>query len=193
MAGSAVQWLRDGLQFFTHASESEKLAVSAKTTGGVYVVPAFTGLGAPYWDQEVRGAMFGLTRGTDRGQVIRATLEAIAYQTRDVVDTMVKDTQLPLSALTVNGGASRNDFLMQFQADILQTPIKRAAMEETTALGAAFLAGLAVDYWADQDELRTLSKIGDEFAPLMGQEEANRIYGGWQQAIKAAQFFSHGK
>lgn len=137
--------------------------------------------------------MFGLTRGTNRGQVIRATLEAIAYQTRDVVDTMVKDTQLSLSALTVNGGASRNDFLMQFQADILQTPIKRAAMEETTALGAAFLAGLAVDYWADQDELRTLSKIGDEFAPLMGQEEADRIYGGWQQAIKAAQFFSHGK
>ena len=193
VAGSAVQWLRDGLQFFQHASESEQMAVAAKTTGGVYVVPAFTGLGAPYWDQEVRGAMFGLTRGTDRGQVIRATLEAIAYQTRDVVDTMVKDTQLPLAALTVNGGASRNDFLMQFQADILQVPIKRAAMEETTALGAAFLAGLAVDFWEDQDELRKLSKIGDEFAPLMSKEEADRIYGGWQQAIKAAQFFSHGK
>ena len=193
VAGSAVQWLRDGLKFFKHASESEQMAVAAKTTGGVYVVPAFTGLGAPYWDQEVRGAMFGLTRGTDRGAIIRATLEAIAYQTRDVVDTMVKDTQLPLSALTVNGGASRNDFLMQFQADILQVPIKRAAMEETTALGAAFLAGLAVDFWEDQDELRKLSKIGDEFAPLMSKEEADRIYGGWQQAIKAAQFFSHGK
>ena len=193
VAGSAVQWLRDGLRFFKHAGESEEMAVAAKTTGGVYVVPAFTGLGAPYWDQEVRGAMFGLTRGTDRGQVIRATLEAIAYQTRDVVDTMVKDTQLPLSALTVNGGASRNDFLMQFQADILQVPIKRAAMEETTALGAAFLAGLAVDFWEDQDELRKLSKIGDEFAPLMDKQEADRLYGGWQQAIKAAQFFSHGK
>ena len=106
---------------------------------------------------------------------------------------MVKDTQLPLSALTVNGGASRNDFLMQFQADILQTPIKRAAMEETTALGAAFLAGLAVDYWADQDELRKLSKIGDEFAPLMDRDAADRIYAGWQRAIQAAQFFSHGK
>ena len=152
VAGSAVQWLRDGLKMFQKASESEQMAVDAKTTGGVYVVPAFTGLGAPYWDQEVRGAMFGLTRGTERGHIIRATLEAIAYQTKDVVDTMVKDTQLPLTALTVNGGASRNNFMMQFQADILQTPIKRAAMEETTALGAAFLAGLAVDFWEDQDE-----------------------------------------
>ena len=143
VAGSAVQWLRDGLKMFDKASESEQMAVDAKTTGGVYVVPAFTGLGAPYWDQEVRGAMFGLTRGTERGHIIRATLEAIAYQTKDVVDTMVKDTQLPLTALTVNGGASRNNFMMQFQADILQTPIRRAAMEETTALGAAFLAGLA--------------------------------------------------
>lgn len=193
VAGSAVQWLRDGLQLFQHASESEKMALAAKSTGGVYVVPAFTGLGAPYWDQEVRGAMFGLTRGSNRNHIVRATLESIAYQTRDVVDTMVKDTKLPLTALTVNGGASRNDFLMQFQADILQTPIKRAAMEETTALGAAFLAGLAVDFWADQDELRHLSKIGDEFQPVMEKETADRIYAGWEQAIKAAQFFSHGK
>lgn len=192
VAGSAVQWLRDGLRFFKHASESEKLAVAAKSTGGVYVVPAFTGLGAPYWDQEVRGAMFGLTRGTNREQIIRATLEAIAYQTRDVVDTMVKDTHLPLSALTVNGGASRNNFLMQFQADILQTPIKRAAMEETTALGAAFLAGLAVDFWSDTDELRKLSKIGDQFQPLMDKKQAAQLYAGWQQAIRAAQYFSHG-
>lgn len=192
VAGSAVQWLRDGLRFFKHASESEKLAVAAKSTGGVYVVPAFTGLGAPYWDQEVRGAMFGLTRGTNREQIIRATLEAIAYQTRDVVDTMVKDTHLPLSALTVNGGASRNNFLMQFQADILQTPIKRAAMEETTALGAAFLAGLAVDFWSNTDELRKLSKIGDQFQPLMNKKQAAQLYAGWQQAIRAAQYFSHG-
>lgn len=192
VAGSAVQWLRDGLRFFKHASESEKLAVAAKSTGGVYVVPAFTGLGAPYWDQEVRGAMFGLTRGTNREQIIRATLEAIAYQTRDVVDTMVKDTHLPLSALTVNGGASRNNFLMQFQADILQTPIKRAAMEETTALGAAFLAGLAVDFWSNTDELRKLSKIGDQFQPLMDKKQATQLYAGWQQAIRAAQYFSHG-
>lgn len=193
VAGSAVQWLRDGLQFFKHAGESEQMALDAKTTGGVYVVPAFTGLGAPYWDQEVRGAMFGLTRGSSRDQVIRATLESIAYQTRDVVDTMVKDTKLPLTALTVNGGASKNNFLMQFQADILQTPIKRAAMEETTALGAAFLAGLAVDFWSDQDELRKLSKIGDEFQPQMSVAKAEQIYAGWKQAIRAAQYFSHNK
>ena len=191
VAGSAVQWLRDGLQLFEHASESEAMAVKAESTGGVYVVPAFTGLGAPYWDQEVRGAMFGLTRGTNRGHIVRATLESIAFQTRDVVDTMVKDTGLPLTALTVNGGASRNDFMMQFQADILQTPIKRAAMEETTALGAAFLAGLAVDFWSDQDELRKLSKIGDEFQPRMASDQAQELYAGWQRAIKAAQLFSH--
>ncbi|VTZ93801.1 glycerol kinase GlpK [Limosilactobacillus reuteri] len=189
VAGSAVQWLRDGLKMFNKASESEQMAVDAKTTGGVYVVPAFTGLGAPYWDQEVRGAMFGLTRGTERGHIIRATLEAIAYQTKDVVDTMVKDTQLPLTALTVNGGASRNNFMMQFQADILQTPIKRAAMEETTALGAAFLAGLAVDFWEDQDELRKLSRIGDQFDPQMDPQEAANLYRGWQRAIAAAQFY----
>lgn len=193
VAGSAVQWLRDGLKMFDKASESEQMAVNAKTTGGVYVVPAFTGLGAPYWDQEVRGAMFGLTRGTDRGNIIRATLEAIAYQTKDVVDTMVKDTQLPLQALTVNGGASRNNFMMQFQADILQTPIKRAAMEETTALGAAFLAGLAVDFWEDQDELRKLSKIGDEFDPQMDEKVAADLYRGWQRAIAAAQFYGKDK
>lgn len=193
VAGSAVQWLRDGLQLFEHASESEQMAVAAELTGGVYVVPSFTGLGAPYWDQEVRGAIFGLTRGTNQKHLVRATLESIALQTRDVVDTMVQDTGLPLTALTVNGGASRNDFLMQFQADILQTPIKRAAMEETTALGAAFLAGLAVDFWNDQDELRRLSKIGDQFQPAMKPEQANQIYAGWQQAIKATQFFSHGK
>ncbi len=189
VAGSAVQWLRDGLKMFNKASESEQMAVDAKTTGGVYVVPAFTGLGAPYWDQEVRGAMFGLTRGTERGHIIRATLEAIAYQTKDVIDTMVKDTQLPLTALTVNGGASRNNFMMQFQADILQTPIKRAAMEETTALGAAFLAGLAVDFWEDQDELRKLSRIGDQFTPQMDPQEAADLYRGWQRAIAAAQFY----
>ncbi len=189
VAGSAVQWLRDGLKMFDKASESEQMAVDAKTTGGVYVVPAFTGLGAPYWDQEVRGAMFGLTRGTERGHIIRATLEAIAYQTKDVVDTMVKDTQLPLTALTVNGGASRNNFMMQFQADILQTPIKRAAMEETTALGAAFLAGLAVDFWEDQDELRKLSQIGDQFDPQMDPQMAADLYRGWQRAIAAAQFY----
>lgn len=192
VAGSAVQWLRDGLKLFNHASESESLATSVQSTGGVYVVPSFTGLGAPYWDQDVRGAIFGLTRGSGKAAITRATLESIAYQTRDVVDTMVKDTGLPLTALTVNGGASRNDFLMQFQADVLQTEIKRAAMEETTALGAVFLAGLAVGYWNDLDELRALSKIGKQFKPRMKKDQADSIYRGWQQAVKSAQFFSHG-
>ncbi len=191
VAGSAVQWLRDGLQMIEHASESEKLAVAAESTKGVYVVPSFTGLGAPYWDQEVRGAMFGLTRGTAKNQIIRATLESIAFQTRDVVDTMVADTGLPLRALTVNGGASRNNFLMQFQADILHTPIQRAEIEETTALGAAFLAGLAVDFWHDQDELKHLSALGAEFQPKMSETKCATIYDGWQRAIKATQAFSH--
>lgn len=190
VAGSAVQWLRDGLQFFKSASDSEKLAVDAQTTGGVYVVPAFTGLGAPYWDQEVRGAMFGLTRGTNRQHITRATLEAIAYQTKDVVDTMVADTHLPLKMLAVDGGASRNNFMMQFQADILQTPIVRAQIEETTALGAAYLAGLAVDFWADQDELKQLSKLGTKFTPKMSDDRAHQLYQGWQRAIQAAQLFS---
>lgn len=191
VAGSAVQWLRDGLKFFKSAGESEQMAVDAKTTGGVYVVPAFTGLGAPYWDQEVRGAMFGLTRGSSREHIIRATLEAIAYQTKDVVDTMVADTGLPLTMLAVDGGASRNNFMMQFQADILQTPIVRAQIEETTALGASFLAGLAVDFWEDQAELKKLSKLGTQFTPTMPAKRAASLYQGWQQAIHAAQYFSH--
>lgn len=191
VAGSAVQWLRDGLKMVQHASDTEKLALTAQTTNGVYVVPSFTGLGAPYWDQEVRGTMFGLTRGTTKNQIIRATLESIAFQTRDVVDTMVKDTGLKLRALTVNGGASQNSFLMQFQADILQTPILRAQIEETTALGAAFLAGLAVDFWHDQDELLKLSSSSDEFNPKMEPARCEQIYAGWRQAIRATQYFSH--
>ncbi len=191
VAGSAVQWLRDGLKFFKSAGESEQMAVDAKTTGGVYVVPAFTGLGAPYWDQEVRGAMFGLTRGSSREHIIRATIEAIAYQTKDVVDTMVADTGLPLTMLAVDGGASRNNFMMQFQADILQTPIVRAQIEATTALGASFLAGLAVDFWEDQAELKKLSKLGTLFTPTMPAKRAASLYQGWQQAIHAAQYFSH--
>lgn len=190
VAGSAIQWLRDGLKFFKHASESEEMAVQAQSTGGVYVVPSFTGLGAPYWDQDVRGAIFGLTRGSDKKAITRATLESIAYQTKDVIDTMRKDTGLELSKLTVNGGASRNDFLMQFQADILQTRIERAKMEETTALGAAFLAGLAVDFWDKQADLKNCSPIGSEFRPQMAAADAKRYYQGWQKAIEATCFFS---
>lgn len=155
------RWVR----LFADAKESEALAKQAPSANGIYVVPAFTGLGAPYWDQNVRGAMFGLTRGTNRAQITRATIEAIAFQTRDVVDTMVQETQLPLQKLAVDGGASRNNLLLQFQADILQTPIVRAAVEETTALGAAFLAGLAVGYWDDLAQLAQLSHAGQQYTP----------------------------
>ena len=189
VAGSAIQWLRDGMRFFEHASESEKMAVDAKTTGNVYVVPAFTGLGAPYWNQETRGAVFGLTRGTTREQFVRATVEAIAYQTRDVVDTMSAETGLDLQSLSVDGGAANNDFLMQFQADILNTPIKRAAINETTALGAAYLAGLAVGFWPDMDTIRKMHESRDEFVPKMDEDKRAHCYRGWQAAIKATQAF----
>ncbi|MFC6261428.1 glycerol kinase GlpK [Levilactobacillus fujinensis] len=189
VAGSAVQWLRDGMRFFEHASESEKMAVDAQTTGDVYVVPAFTGLGAPYWNQETRGAVFGLTRGTTREQFVRATVEAIAYQTRDVVDTMTKETGLDLQSLSVDGGAANNNFLMQFQADILNTPIKRAAINETTALGAAYLAGLAVGFWPDMATIRQMHESRDEFIPQMDELKRQHCYAGWQAAIKATQAF----
>ncbi len=189
VAGSAVQWLRDGMRFFEHASESEKMAVDAKTTGNVYVVPAFTGLGAPYWNQETRGAVFGLTRGTTREQFVRATVEAIAYQTRDVVDTMTNETGLDIQSLSVDGGAANNNFLMQFQADILNTPIKRAAINETTALGAAYLAGLAVGFWPDMDAIRKMHALRDEFTPQMAADRREKCYAGWQAAIKATQAF----
>ena len=189
VAGSAVQWLRDGMRFFEHAGESEKMAVDAKTTGNVYVVPAFTGLGAPYWNQETRGAVFGLTRGTTREQFVRATVEAIAYQTRDVVDTMTNETGLDIQSLSVDGGAANNNFLMQFQADILDTPIKRAAINETTALGAAYLAGLAVGFWPDMDAIRQMHALRDEFTPHMAADKREKCYKGWQAAIKATQAF----
>ncbi len=189
VAGSAVQWLRDGMRLFKHASESEQMAVDAKTTNDVYVVPAFTGLGAPYWDQDVRGAVFGLTRGTTREQFIRATLEAIAYQTRDVVDTMTSDTGMAIQTLSVDGGAANNDFLMQFQADILNTHIQRAAIAETTALGAAYLAGLAVGFWKDMAEIKQLHQLGEGFDPKFDDAKRETCYSGWQAAVKATQLF----
>ncbi|GKT02655.1 glycerol kinase GlpK [Furfurilactobacillus entadae] len=189
VAGSAIQWLRDGMKLVENAGDSQKMAESAPEDDHVYVVPAFTGLGAPYWDQDLRGAVFGLTRGTTREQFVRATLQAIAYQTRDVVDTMVADTGLSINTLHVDGGAAQNDYLMQFQADILNTTIKRAKINETTALGAAFLAGLAVGFWANQDELRALYASGEQFTPRMAPARRDHLYAGWQTAIKAAQAF----
>lgn len=190
VAGSALQWLRDKMHLLETAPESEEAAYHSKSENEVYVVPAFTGLGAPYWDSNARGAVFGLTRGTTDDDFIKATLQSLAYQTRDVVDTMEKDTGINIPTLRVDGGAAKNNYLLQFQADILQTPVERAANLETTALGAAFLAGLATGYWRDTDELRELFAIGDRFTPVMAKEQADHLYHGWQKAVEATRVFS---
>lgn len=189
VAGSAIQWLRDGLRMIETSPESEEVA--AKATGGndVYVVPAFTGLGAPYWDSDVRGAVFGLTRGTTKEDFVRATLQAVAYQSRDVLETMRKDSGIDIPLLKVDGGAAKNNLLMQFQADILNTQVQRAANLETTALGAAYLAGLAVGFWKDLDELKEMQKEGEIFTPQMADDEREELYENWQAAVAATQTF----
>ncbi|KAB1954867.1 glycerol kinase GlpK [Lactiplantibacillus plantarum] len=191
VAGSAIQWLRDGIRLVENAPDSERAARESHNENEVYVVPAFTGLGAPYWDSEARGSVFGLTRGTTREDFIKATLQALAYQTRDVVETMKKDSGIEIPVLKVDGGAARNDWLMQFQADILDTQIMRAANLETTALGAAFLAGLSVGYWQDLEELKASYKSGTSFDSEMGPAERTNLYEGWQAAVKATQVFKH--
>jgi len=153
VAGSAIQWLRDGLRMFKEAKDSEAYAARVSSTDGVYMVPAFVGLGTPYWDSDVRGAVFGLTRGTSKEHFIRATLESLAYQTKDVLSAMEQDSGIALKTLRVDGGAVQNNFLMQFQSDILNVPVERPIVSETTALGAAYLAGLAVGYWGSQEEI----------------------------------------
>ncbi|WP_283678751.1 glycerol kinase GlpK [Lentilactobacillus sp. Marseille-Q4993] len=185
VAGSAIQWLRDGMQMIKNSPESEQLANDAKDSEGVYVVPAFTGLGAPYWDQEARGAVFGLTRGTTKAQFVRATLESLAYQTRDVVDTMAKETGIELKTLAVDGGAANNNYLMQFQSDILNTPIRRASIAETTALGVSYLAGMAVGFWENVDEIRKNVIPGSNFEPSMNKDKRENLYSGWQKAVGA--------
>lgn len=189
VAGSAIQWLRDGLRMIETSPESEEVA--AKATGGndVYVVPAFTGLGAPYWDSDARGAVFGLTRGTTKEDFVRATLQAVAYQSRDVLETMRKDSGIDIPLLKVDGGAAKNNLLMQFQADILNTQVQRAANLETTALGAAYLAGLAVGFWKDLDELKEMQKEGEIFTPQMADDEREELYENWQAAVAATQTF----
>jgi glycerol kinase len=189
VAGSAIQWLRDGLRMIETSPESEEIA--AKATGGndVYVVPAFTGLGAPYWDSDARGAVFGLTRGTTKEDFVRATLQAVAYQSRDVLETMKKDSGIDIPLLKVDGGAAKNNLLMQFQADILNTQVQRAANLETTALGAAYLAGLAVGFWKDLDELKAMQKEGEIFTPQMAEDEREELYENWQAAVAATQVF----
>ncbi|RAU99516.1 glycerol kinase GlpK [Paenibacillus sp. YN15] len=189
VAGSAVQWLRDGLRMFKRSGDSEAYARRVGSTEGVYVVPAFVGLGTPYWDSEVRGAVFGLTRGTAKEHFIRAVLESLAYQTRDVLDAMEADSGIRLSALRVDGGAVENRFLMQFQSDMLGAPVERSAVRETTALGAAFLAGLAVGFWSGREELARLWAVREVYEPVMEPTRREELYAGWQKAVRAAMAF----
>ncbi|MER2126483.1 glycerol kinase GlpK [Solibacillus sp. FSL H8-0523] len=189
VAGSAIQWLRDGLRMFRKSSESEAYASRVDDADGVYVVPAFVGLGTPYWDSEVRGAVFGLTRGTSKEHFIRATLESLAYQTRDVLTAMESDSNIDLKTLRVDGGAVMNDFLMQFQSDILHVPVERPAVNETTALGAAYLAGLAVGFWENLEEVQKHWQLDRKFEPKMDEEKREQLFEGWKKAVKAAQVF----
>ncbi|KLU59261.1 glycerol kinase [Peptococcaceae bacterium CEB3] len=183
VAGAALQWLRDGLGILESAAESESMASEVADSGGVYFVPAFVGLGAPYWDMDARGAILGLTRGTGRAQIIRAALESLAYQTRDVLKAMEEDAGMKLKALRVDGGASANDFLMQFQADILGTRVERPAVTETTALGAAYLAGLAVGFWGGKEELEKNWLLQQSFQPDMPETVRSSLYEGWLEAV----------
>jgi glycerol kinase len=189
VAGSAVKWLRDTVEMFAHANETEDFANGIASSDGVYVVPAFVGLGTPYWDSEARGAIFGLTRGSGKAQIIRATLESIAYQTKDVLTVMEKDSGIQLRSLRVDGGAVRNNFLMQFQSDMLGVKVDRPVVQETTALGAAYLAGLAVGFWKSRDDIRNNWQLERQFKPNMQKNEQRRLYRGWQLAVKATRVF----
>lgn len=189
VAGSAIQWLRDGLRMFNDAKETETYAKKVDSTDGVYVVPAFVGLGTPYWDSDVRGAVFGLTRGTTKEHFIRATLESLAYQTKDVLSAMEADSGIELKTLRVDGGAVKNNFLMEFQGDLLNVPVERPTISETTALGAAYLAGLAVGYWESQEEIAQQWVIDKKFEPSMEQDIRDNLYQGWKKAVKAAMAF----
>lgn len=190
VAGSAVQWLRDELNMFKDSAETEQLAYDSTSEDEVYIVPAFTGLGAPYWNSSARGSAFGLTRGTSKADFVKATLQSIAYQVRDVVDTMTLDSGIDIKLLKVDGGAAMNKYLMQFQSDITGIDIARAKDLETTALGAAYLAGLAVGYWKDQDELQRLVGVGETFTAKMDEEKKEKLYRGWKQAVKATEVFA---
>lgn len=186
VAGAAIQWLRDELMIIHDAADSEYFANKVKDTNGVYVVPAFTGLGAPYWDMYARGVIVGLTRGAGRNHIIRATLESIAYQTKDVINAMMEDSGINLTLLKVDGGATANNFLMQFQSDILNVNIERPEVTETTALGAAYLAGLTVGFWKSKGEIIQNWNINKKFKPSMSENERNNLYNGWKQAVERA-------
>lgn len=189
VSGSAIQWLRDGLRMLRDTNDSEVYARRVESTDGVYVVPAFVGLGSPYWDSEVRGAIFGLTRGTSKEHFVRATLEALAYQTKDILTAMEQDAGMTVSKMRVDGGAVSNGFLMDFQSDILDLPVERPAVRETTALGAAFLAGLAVGYWTDREEISRTWRLDRRFEPTLEEDVRESLYEGWKRAVKAAMAF----
>ncbi|MEZ9071025.1 glycerol kinase GlpK [Vibrio splendidus] len=190
MGGASIQWLRDEMKLLAGAEDSEYFATKVDSSNGVYVVPAFTGLGAPYWDAYARGTIVGLTRGVNSNHIIRATLEGIAYQTRDVLDAMQADSGIKLAKLRVDGGAVANNFLMQFQSDVLDTEVHRPEVTEVTALGAAYLAGLAVGFWDSIDELQDKAVLDRTFMPHHDEEKRNRRYKGWKRAIKCAQVWS---
>ena len=183
VAGAAIQWLRDEMKIIHDSADSEYFASKVADTKGVYVVPAFTGLGAPYWDMYARGAIMGLTRGAGRNHIIRATLESIAYQTKDIIEAMIDDSGINLTVLKVDGGASANNFLMQFQSDILNVNIERPDITETTALGAAYLAGLAAGFWKSKGEVIQNWNMNRKFTPAMNNDERDKLYDGWQKAV----------
>jgi len=189
VAGSAIQWLRDGLRMVKSTSDTESYAKKVNSTDGVYVVPAFVGLGTPYWDSDARGAIFGLTRGTSKEHFIRATLESLAYQTKDVLDAMQQDANMNIDTLRVDGGAVNNNFLMQFQSDILQLDVELAKLNESTALGAAYLAGLATNFWTNLDEVQEMRSSKKTFNPEMDDETSQSLYSGWQKAVNATRLF----
>ncbi len=193
VAGASVQWLRDSMRMIKNAAQTREYAEAVEDTAEVYVVPAFAGMGAPYWQQRARGTVVGLTRGATKEHFIRATLESIAYQTADVIRAMEQDSGTDLTGLKVDGGASANDFLMQFQADIIDAEVLRPQCIETTALGAAYLAGLAVGYWKDREEIRANWQIGHEFAPMIGSARREKLLKGWKRAIKCALVYAEGE
>jgi glycerol kinase len=186
IAGAAVQWLRDSMKLIFDSKDSEYFATQVEDSLGVYVVPAFVGLGAPYWDMYARGTIVGLTRGATRNHIIRATLESIAYQTRDVLEVMRADSGINLKELRVDGGAAANDFLMQFQSDILGAPVERPEIIETTALGAAYLAGLATGFWKDQSMIVERRRVNRKFQPYMNKDKREKLYKGWKKAVQRA-------
>jgi glycerol kinase len=186
IAGAVVQWLRDGLHFIRQSQQVEAMAGEAADTGGVYMVPAFAGLGAPHWNQYARGSLFGMTRGTTQAHIARAALESIAYQTYDVLKAMEADSGIVLKELRVDGGATANNLLMQFQSDVLGVPVVRPVVTETTALGAAYLAGLGVGYWSSEDDIRQQWAVDRRFEPVMDTAHVQGLLKGWQRAVKAA-------